>query len=149
MVILEDKEKFYIDTNILIYATFSANEFYPKCKEILEKPLGIYFISNQTIHEYFRVITNPKIFKDCLTIEKAIENINNFFSWFKIVNNISYERDFLIDKIKANKVSYKNIFDFAHYMIMIENHIQNLITINDKDFESFYGINVINPIKKA
>ncbi|MEJ5283628.1 MAG: hypothetical protein WHS77_01140 [Brevinematales bacterium] len=149
MMILEDKDKFYIDTNILIYSTFSNCEFYLKCKEILEKPLGVYYISNQTIHEYFRVVTNPRIFKDCLNLEKAIENISFFFDWFKIAGNIPYGKDFLIIKMREYKVSSEKIFDFAHYMIMIENHIQNIITVNEKDFENFYGINVINPLKKV
>lgn len=145
---INSKESFFIDTNILVYSTFEDSNFYLKSIEILSNPLGKYYISNQVINEYFSVVTNPRIFEKPLSKEETIENIRNYLNITNLVFLPVYNIDTLEEFIIRYKVSGKNIFDLSIYITMLGNGITNIITANEKHFNIFEDVEIINPYRE-
>ncbi len=139
------EEKYFIDTNIFIYASFKDMSEYEKSVSILNNPIGDYYISNQVINEYFSVSTNSKIFKKPLNSNEAIENIKHFLKAVKIVNIPNYSSDVLEKDIMNYNLLTKQIFDYCIYHAMVNNGINNIITRNQKDFKVFSKITIVNP----
>jgi len=137
------ESKYFIDTNILIYATFpEIDKYYNNANKILIENNNL-FISNQIILEYINVSTNNKMFKNYLDIKTALSNIEKYLTFINIVENHNIDAK----EIKNNAIKYnilkKRVFDLNIYLTMKLNGIENLITFNVDDFKFFEGINII------
>lgn len=134
----------FIDTNILIYCSFSEIEDKHNKAMSYLKDNNNFIISNQIIFEYIRVSTNKKIFENPLSTNVAFNNLDRFLRFIDIVkdHNINYNN---LKDIALKQESIKNIFDLNIYLTMKLNNISNLITFNDKDFKNFKDINIIIP----
>jgi predicted nucleic acid-binding protein len=134
---------YFIDTNVLIYASIENHIHKQKALELL-KLNNNFYISNQVILEYIAVITDTKkTGGEAINNNIAIQNIDKFLQFINIVDNHKIE---LID-IKNNLIKYnidkRRVFDLYIYLTMKKNNIDKLITFNKKDFAIFQDIELI------
>lgn len=145
-------KKVFLDTNTLIYQTFSDYEISKhkavnqQLKYFIRNKYSI-FISTQVLKEFFAISTNGKIFKIPLTIEQSVKKINEFTLNFDIV----YETSNVIATLNKSLLKYKQdkqrIYDTNLVAIMMEYNIQNLFTFNVRDFEKFSEIKLIEVVE--
>ena len=139
----------FIDTNILIYASFPENKFYEKAMDCIEtgRPKGLN-VSRQVILEYISIATNEQIYSQYLTPEQAVENIEIFLEYMGVIEP---ETPFDIQELKTVLKHYgikkRRVFDLNIYLTMKAHYIPVLLTANEKDFVIFRDIEIINPIK--
>ncbi|MGC8770962.1 MAG: type II toxin-antitoxin system VapC family toxin [Brevinematia bacterium] len=142
-------EPCFIDTNILVYATFEESEFFDKAIEFLEgKNFSLMFISRQIIFEYLRTVTSNRLYQNPLSIKEALSNLEIFLENISIV---PVEANPIFEKIKTDLIKYKinrdKIFDYQIILTMKVNSIQCIATANEKDFAFCKDIKIINPFK--
>lgn len=130
---------YFIDTNILIYL-LNKNE--KEKHEIVKKIIKTKNcnISIQNLKELSNILfkktnlSNSEIKKNILIIGKKFTLLAEIST--DILNAINYST-------KRN-----NFYDSLLISTMKRNRIKNIITENEKDFEEFKEINVINPFKE-
>jgi predicted nucleic acid-binding protein len=143
------KNTYLIDTNIIVYAFNVDSKYHEKSLKIIEDSLnGIIdaSIAEKTLYEFFAVVTDERRVEFPLSINEAKKIINVVLSSkIKILysNNKSLNKS--LDIAEKYLIKKQDIFDLVLVGIMIENEIENIITVNDKHFKIIDEINVINP----
>jgi len=136
------KGKCLLDTNILVYAYNQASPFHKKAREIvLDAALGKFeaVVAQQNLIEFCNVLTDqfhipaPSVKKDLLDITADLSVIH------PLPQTILIFADLLTNSKKGQ------IFDLYLAATMLDNDIDNIITLNNKDFEGVKGIAVFNP----
>ncbi|OHD56412.1 MAG: hypothetical protein A2Y33_15595 [Spirochaetes bacterium GWF1_51_8] len=144
-----DRGPCFIDTNILIYASFPENKFYEKALDCIEtlRPQGLY-ISRQIVLEYVSVVTNENIYNQYLTSEEAVENIEVFLEYMSIIEpGTPLDTHALKKYLIQYAIKRRMVFDLNIYLTMKANGIPVILTANEKDFNAFQDIEIINPVK--
>lgn len=144
---LQLDKKYLIDTNILIYSINEDSEFNDAAKKLLIKfQRGLYkgFISTQNILEFKRVMTNP-VFKN-ISYEYIDEVLNVWLQFLTIIYEdkstwLEFQR---LDRRLHSKGNI--IFDTWLASTMIAHNIENILTMNVKDFKEIQEVNAINPL---
>lgn len=141
-------EPCFIDTNILVYATFEESKFFDKAINFLEENDFFMFISRQIIFEYIRTVTSERIYQKPLKIKEALSNLEIFLENISIV---PLEAAPVFEKIKSDLIKYKinreKVFDYQIVLTMKANSINCIATANEKDFTFCKDIKIINPFK--
>jgi predicted nucleic acid-binding protein len=144
---LRESDGVFIDTNILIYATFpdfdSAKHI--QCLESLnqllqsDKPL---FVSSQILREFFAISTNGGIFKKPLTCKQAVGKMKEFLKRFNFIPEKETTVLTLINLIEKYAVSRQKIHDLNIVATMIDHGVSHLLTYDKKDFKRINEINL-------
>ena len=140
-----------LDTNILIYAHFQDSPYHEKTrlflKRLLEKP-DSYYMSWQIYYEYIRLVTHPKILKQPLSAEQAMNDIGLYQKDSRCIflqETKSHSKIF-IEIVRAFPTLKGNLIHDAHYATLLKEHgVQKIVTA-DMDFKKFDFLEVINPI---
>lgn len=143
-----ESKRIFIDTNILIYLTFSDFEnkkhinVRNKIEEFIQDDYELY-ISPQILREFYAISTNNKLFKTPLSIEDSIMKVKEYLKFF----NIIYELDSTIHRVlklcKKYKIKKQNIHDVNIVATMLDNDIRYIFTYNKKDFTNINEIKTI------
>jgi predicted nucleic acid-binding protein len=138
-------EKYFIDTNIFVYAYTKIEENKIKiAKNIIEN--GIIsrntYISEQILIEFINCISK-KISKNIT--KKQILNISQSIN--NSQNVINYNGNTIIKALKISQENNIHFFDALIAATMIENNIDIIYSENEKDFKKIKGITIINPFK--
>ena len=135
----------FFDTNILYY-TFDETE--PEKRKISEKLIEKVFnqeivgvISNQILGELFN--SSPKLEIPLDKIKIFVKYLINSEKWYKI-NYTQYTIEHAMNNFEKSKAPF---WDLLIGETMKENGIIEIVTENEKDFESIPGIKVTNPFK--
>jgi len=150
---VEDKERVFLDTNILVYAIDELSPFHKKAKEIRDKAGRGRIktcISLQVLTEFYSAVTNAKN-EIPLSPEKAKKEIKSYLRNDFIIKLSPREKTIrrMIDLAEIKKVKGQNIYDVQIVATMLDNGIRRIYTNNDKDFVKFEEIEVINPFRNC
>lgn len=139
----------FVDTNILVYATFEESPFFHKAIDWIEENFSSkLFVSRQVIFEYLTVVTNERLYSNYLRMEEALNNIELFLENLSIVQNEpNPDFNFLRNEIKKYNLTGKRIFDYQIVLTMKYNSIDLIATANEKDFSFCKDIEIINPFR--
>ena len=132
--------KIFIDTNILIYSIDEDSKFYSKSQEILFNSNSQLFTSSKNLSEFLSVVTRSPT--NALSIEDALAAIEDFSNNFTILYPTKIS--FSVFKKMLQKYNPKGlkIHDFEIVSIVLANEINQIATLNIKDFESIEEISL-------
>ena len=148
---MEDKERVFLDTNILVYAADELSPFHRKAKEIRDKVGRERIkacISLQVLTEFYSAVTNTRN-EIPLSPKKAKKEIESYLRNDFIIKLSPREKTIrrMIDLAQIKGVKGQNIYDTQIVATMLDNGIRRIYTNNDKDFVKFGEIEVVNPFK--
>ncbi|MFH1587952.1 MAG: PIN domain-containing protein [Candidatus Diapherotrites archaeon] len=143
---MNDDEKIFLDTNILVYAfDTSENIKHKKCKKLISDCFEgerNFYISNQVLAEFVSVmLTKIKIKYPQEKMKKRIQEINSIDSWKKINYSTNTIESLLTKQMKTS------FWDALIAETMKESLVFTIYTENIKDFEKIEGIKAVNPLK--
>jgi uncharacterized protein len=137
------------DVNILVYAHNESSHFYDKAKAWWEACLNAeegVLLPHICINGFVRLMTHPKILKEPLAVEEAIEMVDVWLRSGCVSMLAPGERHYSIYRdilIKAG-VGGKLTTDAYIAAMGIEN--QATVYSNDNDFSRFQGVRWANPL---
>ena len=139
------KNKYLIDTNILVYAfTDIEPNKQPIAKELLKNLITNNENLNISIQNIVEFTKTTKVkFSKPITDERLDEILSKFRINFNIIN---YD----INTIKNISKYLKDSTDFFDCLLvatMQDYDIDTIITENEKDFKKIRNLNIINPFK--
>ncbi len=138
-----------VDTNVLIYATLSADPRHQKAHEVLalrHRPGVELFISVQNLAEMYPNLTGPKNQppdSPALAREK-IQSLSRLRGLTVLPLTLESVHQAL-DLCVTGGITRQNYFDRQLAALMIRENIPVILTENDKDFSTIKGITPINP----
>ncbi|MDO8428678.1 MAG: PIN domain-containing protein [Candidatus Diapherotrites archaeon] len=133
-----------IDTNILFYALDNSDSRKHKiAKELVKKGFKENaYISTQNVSEFYylckRKLTMEQLENAKLVALAVLKSSN----WIKI----SYSENTVWNVIQKDNPKH-DFWDLLIYFTMLEQGVTKIFTENEKDFNQFSGIEVINPFK--
>ncbi|MHA1377104.1 MAG: type II toxin-antitoxin system VapC family toxin [Candidatus Helarchaeota archaeon] len=133
----------FIDSNIIIFANIENSPEHPKSLKLLEKALKGDFVAG--INPIIAVEVHYKLLKNTNSAE-AKYRVNSLLKSRKIrfFNLSKYTLKSGFEIAHKNKIATNNSIIIAS---MLENNINIIYTDNEKDFNKFSKIKVINPLK--
>ncbi|CAN5611539.1 MAG: TA system VapC family ribonuclease toxin [Pyrinomonadaceae bacterium] len=137
------------DVNLLLYAHDQNSEFHAQAAAWLKSILSTeqVFFSWHTVTGFLRIITNPRISLNPLTIDQAIEIVG---SWLEPDNShlvfLEKKNWPLFSSMLTEGQASGNLVMDAHLAAMAAACGAKLAS-TDRDFTRFPGIQLINPIK--
>lgn len=134
-----------VDSNVIIYALDKKSYFFKKAEEffLATKNLNFY-ITQQNIIEIERVLVGfYKIDK-----EQVVDNLEMFLNVFKfnIISPLPTTLS-LYHQLLKNLKTKSDFFDLFLAATYLDNEINNLFTVNVKDFLVIKELNVVNPFE--
>jgi predicted nucleic acid-binding protein len=129
---LTSKEKYLIDTNILLYALDRKSPLHPKAKALLE--LGLHegtrlVVAHQNILECIGVLTRGYKVPRGIALREVIA----FTSAFEQIAPFPGTIDTFLSLMRRAKAVY--VFDMYLAATMLDNNVERIITANTKDFQ--------------
>lgn len=143
----------FIDTNIFVYASYSRFHQHHKALAFLKDcPRGsdIWCLGYSVIYEYLKVVTEKRLFSEgTLTLEKALANIESFFSAknVEILGETEEHIGFLREMNRVMPHLSGGLLHDAHIVALMKEHSVKRIYTADTDFNKFSGITVVNPVQ--
>jgi len=143
-----NRQIFFIDTNILVYAynkTDTRKQAVAiKLLERCWQKQAAYALSSQNLAEFF----NVSIYKirESLSIdeaEKIIKDICTFSHW----SIFNYDHETVQHAIGLCKSKNTHFWDAVLAATMLETGVLHIYTENVKDFSKFDGITAVNPFE--
>lgn len=138
-----------VDTNLLVYAYVPALEQHAAARRWFEQTVsedesvGLAWVS---VLGFVRVVTNPRIFRVPLLIDRAIAIVDDWFQQQSVEIILPTPRHWatLRDMLTKGQAGGPMTTD-AHLAALATEHGATVYT-TDRDFLRFPGIRVVNPI---
>ena len=138
-----------IDTNVLIYAYVPSLDDHAAAKRWFEETLtadesvGLAWVS---VHGFIRVVTNPRIFRVPLLLDRAVAVVDEWFQQQSVEVVLPTPRHWstLREMLTVGQASGALTTD-AHLAALAIEHGARLYT-TDRDFSRFPGVRVVNPL---
>jgi uncharacterized protein len=139
-----------IDTNILVYAHREESPFFKRAfdciAECAQKPTS-WAIPWPCIHEFFSIITHPKIYDPPTPIQIALEQLDAWLespSLFLLAETPEYWNT-LRNIIFSSQINGPMVHDARIAALCIVNGVTELLTA-DRDFGRFNALKTRNPL---
>ncbi|MBN1906913.1 MAG: PIN domain-containing protein [Deltaproteobacteria bacterium] len=139
-----------VDTNLLVYAHREDSSFHEKalsCITNLAEGRSSWGIPWPCIHEFFSIVTHPRIYDPPSPIESAIDQIAAWFESPRLVL-LSETQDYwsiLEPIINSSRISGPMIHDAHIASLCIQYGVTELLTA-DRDFGRFNDLKTRNPL---
>ncbi len=139
------------DTNVLIYNQDSSCKQFEKSAAWHQKALTDeveVVIASQNYVEFISVMTNPKKIVRPLSQEKALAEIEKYFSSHAFEHIYPTEKTFSLFLNLAKKYRIKNplqFFDLHLAATMLTWGVKKILTFNAEDFKNFAEIEIVTP----
>jgi toxin-antitoxin system PIN domain toxin len=139
-----------VDTNILVYCEREESPFFRQAERcIIELAEGTapWAIPWHCIHEFFSVVTNPRIWRVPTTPSQALEQIGYWMESPTIIvltEGPSYWVE-LQDILMTSGVRGPKVHD-ARIAALCREHGVTTLWSADRDFSRFGGLKVVNPL---
>ena len=139
-----------VDANILIYA---AHEQSPWHTIALERLMELAEASEDwaipwpCVHEYLSILTNPKIYKPMVPMERALAMMEHWMKspTLRIIGESPHHWQQLRKLALAGRVSGGMIHDTRIAAICLQHGVRQFWTA-DRDFSRFPALTVVNPL---
>jgi predicted nucleic acid-binding protein len=151
---MTESKKIFLDTNVLIYQTFEdfdreKHEIVCRVLEELSENNYKIYISSQILREYFSISTNSKFFGKPLEVEEALSKIEEFCNNFEVVYDSALSISKLKQIVSKYRIRKKNIHDANIVAAMMANQIDEIFTLNTRDFSRYEEIELYKIKKDA
>jgi uncharacterized protein len=140
-----------IDTNILIYAHRADSEFHstaaPLLRELAEGN-RMWAIPWPCLHEFFGIVTRPRIYNPPSTTTEALDQIDAWLSSpaLALFNETGTYWPRLRPLLEHGKITGAMVHDARIAALCLENGVDELWTM-DRDFSRFPGLKTRNPLQ--
>ncbi len=134
--------KILIDTNIMVYSINEESIYFQTSRNLLNNSENSFFISSKNVSEFLAVVTK-KIDEPISTI-KALEIIENFLSFSTLIYPNNFSFFFFQTLLRKYNPKGLRIYDFEIASIALSNGINQIATMNTKDFEQIDEIELVN-----
>lgn len=139
-----------VDTNILVYAHRGDLSFHKKSDQVLTSLAesgSEWAIPWPCIHEFYAIVTHPKIFKTPTPLKNALRQIDAWLESpsLRIINELMDYWPYLKKILSAGIITGPRVHDARIAAICIQNNVQQLWSA-DRDFSRISGIKTINPL---
>jgi predicted nucleic acid-binding protein len=130
----------FLDTNILVYASFPGTPFYDAARarlSELESDGALFWTSRQALREFLASTTRPGAVVPPLTIAALSQAVRQFEAEFEIADEDAAVTALLLDVLKSRTVRGKQIHDANIVATMRRYGIPWLLTHNTADFTRY------------
>jgi toxin-antitoxin system PIN domain toxin len=140
-----------VDTNLLVYAHREDSSFHDKADELitdLAEGNATWVIPWPCLHEFYGVVTHPRVFTPPTASDAALTEIDNWLESpsLRVISETShYWRD-LRQLLAKSKVVGPRVHDARIAAICHAHRITELWSA-DRDLSRFTGVKVRNPLK--
>lgn len=139
-----------IDTNILVYLHRSDSEFHQAARQAFDEMLAgnrPWAITWPSVHEFFAIVTHPKIYKPPTPIQVAVDAVE---SWLELPNlrvlaETTLHWPTLKRTVLAGHSAGPAVHDARIAAICLQHGVSELWSL-DRDFSRFPALRVINPL---
>ena len=139
-----------VDTNILIYAHRRDSPYHSaaakRLRQLAEGPAA-WAIPWSCLHEFFSIVTNPRIYVPPSTPQEAVRQIGLWLESSSLTLLSESERHWseLRETISAGHIIGARIHDARIAAICLQHGVQEIWTA-DRDFSRFPGLHAVNPL---
>ena len=141
-----------LDANILLYTHNASSTHHLESKKWIEKAMdrqeeiGLAWI---TILAFLRLATNPAVYTAPLSVKEATGIIDAYLSrsHVLIVHPTNEHWKILSDLVRDTQ-SNRHLVSDAHLAALAMEHNAAICT-NDRDFQRFKGIKILDPLRKT
>ncbi len=139
-----------IDSNIWVYGVKEDSPFYKQARSIIDRANKGEIrtcISPQILGEFYTVVTNPQKTSPPLTPDEAVEIIKSLLSTEAVLTIYPSKNtlEITLELVRRYQIKALDFFDAYIVATMLDNRVEKIYTVNDKDFKPFKEIEVINP----
>jgi hypothetical protein len=139
-----------VDTNVLVYAHREDSEWHGPayaCLEALAEGKGAWAIPWPCIHEFFSIVTHPRIYDPPTPLSAALEQID---AWLEtptlaLLSESSGYWSELKGMLEAGQVAGGRVHD-ARVAALCRRHGVRELWTADRDFSRFSGLALRNPL---
>lgn len=138
-----------VDTNILVYAHRADSTFHQASRGLLAslrddgQPWAITWA---TVHEFYSITTNQRIYKPASPPETALNQLSEWIeSGVSILSESPTHFDTLTRLLRESGVTGGRVHDARIAAICIDHNVTELWTA-DRDFSRFTGLAIRNPL---
>jgi toxin-antitoxin system PIN domain toxin len=141
-----------VDTNILVYAADAESPFHAKCRAWLEEQRArpdAWYSTWQTVYEFLRVTTHPRVMRRPWSIGAAWEFISALLAspGLEMLVPTSRHAEVARDVFRELPFLAGNLVHDAHIAVLMREHGIRRICTRDSDFHRFPFIEVIDPMQ--
>ncbi|MSQ49727.1 MAG: PIN domain-containing protein [Betaproteobacteria bacterium] len=139
-----------VDTNILVYAHREDSEWHQAASAritALAEGQGAWAIPWPCLHEFLAIVTHPRIFSPPTRLPAALDQVDAWLESPTLVLLAESDGHWgrLRNLLQAGKVSGPKVHD-ARIATLCEQHGVRVLWSADRDFNSFPGFRVTNPL---
>lgn len=139
-----------VDTNILVYAHRSDSEWNSAafaCIAALAEGPGSWAIPWPCLHEFFAIVTHPKIYGPPSRVGQALDQIDAWLESPRVVLLSEHDKHWPVLRglLEAGRVAGPMVHDARIAALCSTHGIQELLTA-DRDFGRFPGLRTRNPL---
>ncbi len=139
----------FVDTNVLIYATRSAEPFSERARTALaaaEDSGDELCISRQVLREYLASVTRPQISPAPLPAALAVADVRRLTEIYIVLEDGPDVSELLFDMLPRVAAGGKQIHDANLVATMRAHRVRHLMTFNVDDFRRYAGIiDIVTP----
>jgi predicted nucleic acid-binding protein len=142
-----DEGSFFVDTNILVYASVRDDARHEACKRLLRNSTRTLNISAQILTEFYSIVTNPRRVSLPFEPSEAIAFIQALLSVghvavLPISSDVPHR---LLALLRTTDARGPEVFDLQIAATMLASGLTKLFTYNLRDFRAIAGIEAIEP----
>jgi toxin-antitoxin system PIN domain toxin len=139
-----------VDTNILVYAHRQDSEFHAPAAEIvraLAESFHEWAIAWPSVHEFFAIVTHPRIYRPPTPIPNALAQIEAWLGSPSLVLLVETSKHWqnLRALIVEAKIEGARVHDARIAALCMQHGVRELLSA-DRDFSRFPQITVRNPL---
>ena len=139
-----------LDTNLLVYLYIQDSDKQKKIKALIktktEEKVNL-VIAEQSLLEFYSVITNPKQVKNPMPADLARQEVDKFYNnnAFQIICPNKNTFPAFLKLIRSKNVSGSIVFDYYLAATALSHQVKVIYTENQKDFRSIKSIKTASP----
>lgn len=138
-----------VDANILIYASDRTGARHGAATEFLQhraEDPEVFYLAWPVLMAYIRIATHPRIFREPLSPNEALGNIETLLS-LPQVRLLHEEEGFIqiYSQVTGHLAARGNLVPDAHLVALLRQHDVRRLYTTDADFKKFTSLDVRNP----
>lgn len=142
-----------VDTNVLVYAHREDNPFHPlasKRLKTLAEDRSLWAIPWPCLHEFFAIVTHPRIYKPATPLSRALDQIDAWMECPTLALLTESEQHWqqLRQLLQSGQVAGPQVHDARIAALCLQHGVDTLWTA-DRDFGRYPELTVVNPLVDA
>lgn len=142
-----------VDTKVLVYAHRSDSPFHvpaERCLRVLAQGRAPWAIAWPCLHEFYSVVTHPRIFKQPTSAERACEQIDAWLesASLQLLTETGEHWRALGELLKHGNIRRPMVHDARIAAICLGHGVHDELWTADRDFSQFPQLRIRNPLKQ-